>query len=509
MSRQRLAVILPVLLIVLACLIVFIIGRLGLRVGQVEVVLYLGSASVAPKTIVTTPQPLTPAQRNALATDNGIELNGPATLSLFWNRVEDYRTSYSIQSPAGDSISVTPGSSSGEVIIWALKSAQQQAAQFGMLSGTASVRAFEQTVTLKTSEGTTVEAGKPPAPARLWARIWSPVYRPDNKGSTLATVATLAGSSGSYTFTSERPWIVPSGTYTLSVGADTLAAPFLVNSLTLPLGKPGDMSELPVTLSAVRFTLTTPDDHETEYDKLLVRDSTEKTDKKTVEVLHGQYLMLSPGSWKLSLARSDKPDSTQTVQVELWPGENREVKLPANLFGGAPLQVNLVAPNGRPQPNADIWVFHSGDDEGGTPVLAFKSDDSPPMLAEGKYVLIVPVKMGTRREVAVSQGKLTPPVEVKLGALTVNYPRQGIFIYIVAADQMARLGLTLTLKTLDQARKPSEAGRYYIQAIRPGETAILPAGRYHILIDDETDVIRENIDIAAGEQKRLDVQKLN
>src|SRR3972149_5290145 len=139
MSRQRLVVVLPVLVIMLLCISVVVIGRLGLRVGQVEVVLYMGSASVAPRTIVTTPQPLAGAHRNPLATDHGIELPGPATLSLFWNRVEDYRTSYSIESPAGVSISVTPGSPSGEMIIWGQKNERQQAAQFGMLSGTASV----------------------------------------------------------------------------------------------------------------------------------------------------------------------------------------------------------------------------------------------------------------------------------------------------------------------------------------------------------------------------------
>src|SRR5258708_25681829 len=177
--------------------------------------------------------------------------------------------------------------------------AKDGSTQVGVAYGTATVNAKGTTVSLKDSQGTVVASGKAPIAAQAWSVVSVPTYRPD--GTTIALPVTLQDekSGESYNFSSDEMFLVPVGTYSLVVN---LVTPYQAKNIVLTNT---GFNELPVTLSEVVFQPTDSNGRPVNYTGLTVKNS----DLSTRAVPEAPSL-ISPGDWKVTVAREETPHPT-------------------------------------------------------------------------------------------------------------------------------------------------------------------------------------------------------
>ncbi len=401
-----------------------------------------------------------------------------------WQRISGYqdgRSQYRLRTAT--SMVVSRG---GEVMV---NLAGDQSMQVGVLSGQAVVSAQNRSVTLDDGQGTDVVTGLPPADATAWSRVRVLTYRPD--GSAITLPATLTNTTTGLQFQVESPnvYVVPAGTYNLSVEA---LEDYQVADLTL---SPGTLNELPVTMSELIFTTVDTSNSPVSYTGLTVQGSS------TARAVPDNALLISPGKWTVFAAREEKPSAIQSVDVELSPGQRKMVALRNDLFGGGTVQVHVTAMDGSTLPPVNVFVYSKGN-EAGQPLLMFRSDGSPQPLPPGSYAVSVRTALAQRFEVTIVQSQ-NVPLNVQLGALTVTYTdTQGHtnphspLLYIASAPDMQRLGISVS-----QMRQTP-----YGMAIPCCQQVIVPAGIYNVTVDDVKDVSQQNVVVKAGKTTAVDLK---
>ncbi len=391
------------------------------------------------------------------------------------------RSRYQVSSAAG-----TVTTRNGELVTLIGDSNEMQ---IGLLSGTATATGRGRSVVLKETEGTIIPPDQEPADPIPWSPVRVLAYRPDGSLAALPVTLQNTKTAARYRFTSQQLSLVPEGTYNLTV---EVLEPYQTNDLLLARAA---LNELSVTLSEIVFRTADIGGNPSPYTALNIQGSGKTRAVPDVGVLIG------PGQWTLIAAREEKPEAVQQVKVDVSPGQRLTVQIKNNLFGGGTVQTRLTMPDGTPPKPVDVAVYQAGN-EAGNPLLTFKTDSAAQPLPQGDYVISVRTIIADRREVTVSQNQ-TVVIDVPLGSLTVNYvdvqgkpvPR-GAFVYVASASNMQRLGLTI-----DQMRQTP-----YGRAIRPGETLLVPAGAYNVLLDDQKDIGQDNVVVQAGKQTAVDLK---
>jgi len=403
-----------------------------------------------------------------------------------WQRIKGYNDNRSHYIIASDSGSVT--TRSGELITLIGDSNELQV---GLLSGAATATGSGRAVTLKAAEGTVIPPDQQPADPLPWSQVRVLTYRPDGSLTALPVTLQNTKSADRYHFTSQQLSLVPEGTYNLTVEA---LQPYQTNDLTLPHDK---MTELPITLSEIVFRTTDVIGNPSPFTAITVRGN----GSGSARAVPDGGVLVGPGSWTLITAREEKPNAMQPVKVDVAPGQRLIVPLKDNLFGGGTVQTRLTMPDGSIPKPVDVMVYQAGN-ETGNPLLTFRSDSAAQPLPQGSYVISVRTVIADRREVTVDQSQ-DVVLDVPLGSLTVNYvdaqgkpvPRS-VFVYVASASNMQRLGLTI-----DQMRQTP-----YGRAMRPGDTLLLPAGTYNVLLDDQKDIAQDNVVVLAGKATTIDLK---
>ncbi|MCC7451405.1 MAG: hypothetical protein IT324_28610 [Anaerolineae bacterium] len=403
-----------------------------------------------------------------------------------WQRVTGYsdnRSHYTIGSDSGFATM-----RSGELVSLIGDSSELQV---GLLTGTAAATGRGRTVTLEEATGTIIPPDQQPADPLPWSLVRVLTYRPDGSLVTLPVTLQNARSAARYHFASQQESLVPEGTYNLTVEA---LQPYQTGDLTLTHD---EVNELSVTLSEVVFQTTDIIGNPSPFTALHVRGSGGDSARAVPE----GGVLVGPGSWTLITAREEKPNATQPVKVDVAPGQRLVVSIKDNLFGGGTVQTRLTMPDGSTAKPVDVMVYQAGN-EARNPLLTFKSDSAPQPLPQGNYVISVRTIIADRREITVDQSQ-DVVIDVPQGSLTVNYvdaqgkpvPRS-VFVYVASAANMQRLGLTI-----DQMRQTP-----YGRAMRPGDTLLLPAGTYTVLLDDQKDIGHDNVVVLAGKATTIDLK---
>jgi FecR protein len=414
------------------------------------------------------------AHYGALGSESQIELllkSGQA-----WQRAavyQDGRSLYRLRTPVG-----MISTRSGEFLVII---GDDQESQLGVLAGEATVGAQGRTVTLREGEGTVIAPGRPPTDPTPWSRVRVATYRPDGSAVTMPVTLWNTKTGSRYEFPSQMPYIVPEGSYNLSVEA--LEA-YQVNDLALV---PGNWNDLPVTLGELVFATTDAVGNPVAFSALNVQGTS------ALRAVPDAAVLISPGKWTVFAAREEKPNAIQQAKVDVLPGQRVVVPLRNDLFGGGTVQPQVTAIDGSPFPPVVVHVYAAGY-ENGQPLLAFKSDRTQP-LPEGNYVISVRTPVAQRFEVTIKQNQEIP-LQVQLGAIAVEYtdtaghtdPRN-VLVYIASSPDMQRLGLPI-----DQMRQTP-----YGIAVNCCQPVWVPAGVYNVVVDDSADTGQKNVRVEAGQ----------
>jgi ferric-dicitrate binding protein FerR (iron transport regulator) len=398
-----------------------------------------------------------------------------------WQRVYGYsddRSQYRLRY-AG----LTVSTRGGEVLVYT----DDQGAQVGLLSGSATVSGQGRTITLGEGQGTIIPPGLAPPDPTPWSSVHVMTYRPDGSAVTLPFALANSKTGDQYRALSNQSIVVPEGTYRLTV--DTVE-PYQVDNLSLPAST---LSEVPVTLSEVLFTTTDARGVQAPYTGLRVQGAND------ARAVPDSPLLISPGTWTLIVAREENPIAIQPVKVELSPGQRLGVALRNDLFGGGVVEVHVIGPDGKPWQPTSVFVYAAGS-ESGQPLLTFLSDTTPQALPEGSYVISVRTPIGQRFEVTIKQNE-NSAVRVQLGSIKVNFTdAQGLtatrLVYIASAIEMKRLGLSV-----DRLRQTP-----YGVAINSGTTIIVPSGVYNVRVGDQNEAAQEGVQVDAGQAVTLDLK---
>lgn len=360
-------------------------------------------------------------------------------------------------------------------------------ALIGAVKGAVSVTAKPDRLTLAEGSGMAIDASKPPTPPQPWALLRVPIYRPD--GSALSLPISLAqDKENSITLLSDQVMLVPPGTYSLSLD--------LLQQYTLPNVEltPGKLTELPLTLSELTFTVTDANGRLLPTPALIAAGSHQERIEPNVPVL------LGPGTASFSIARSDAPDLAQsTGKFEVLPGQRVTVQMRNDLFGGGLLQVDVSGVDGTIQ-SARVSVYPDGADESAPPSYSFRSETSPVVLPRGKYVVVVIGRNSIAArylvEIRTSQ---TASIKVETGTLVVNYADAAghtlsRLVYVASEQELARLNIPIgqTQRTL------------YGYALSTGQPLTLPAGRYVVRVADPR-AESQTVTVTSGQNTQLTI----
>jgi len=375
---------------------------------------------------------------------------------------------------------------------WLARIAKDGSTRVGVAYGTATVSAKGTTVSLKDNQGTVVAPGKAPIAAQAWTVVNVPTYRPD--GTTIALPVTLQDekSGESYGFSSDEMFLVPVGTYSLIVN---LVTPYEARNITLTNAS---LNELPVTLSEVVFQPTDSSGHPVSYTGLTV-----KNNDLTTRAVPEAPLVISPGDWKVTVAREEKPGATQPVSLSISPGQRMTVPLRNDLFGGGAVKVDLSAPDGVTLGPLTVAAYQKGNEDG-DPYTVFKIDSPSESIPAGDYVLVVQSRISGRYSVTVPENQ-TVSVPVGFSTLTVNYTdaqskplQRGVIVFIASATESMRLGL----KPDEMRHTPFGIAVNLTEA----KKLIVPSGAYDVLINDRPPAEKDNNPVAVGQAVTVTVQ---
>lgn len=362
-----------------------------------------------------------------------------------------------------------------------------QGLQVGVAAGQANVTAQNRTVSLVDNQGVAILSGQPPGDLLAWSRVRVATYRPDGTTVVLPVTLTNTATNERYEFSSLQLFAVPEGDYSITISA---LKPYQIDVMSL---KSGPLHELPVTFAEIEFTTLDEASKPVAYTALTVQgDITERATPNT-------GVLISPGKWTIMVAREEKPNAIQPIDVEVFPGQHHVVSLRNNLFGGGSVAVAVTAPNGSPAESVKVAVFLSGAEDG-QPLLIFRSNSPPQPLPEGNYVISVLTPIAYRKEVTIRQNQ-TESVRVELGTLTVNYTdTQGRpanrTVFIASSDNMKRLGQNIV-----QMRQTP-----YGVAIGTGRSVIVPEGTYDVVVDDTKDVSQDAVRVDARQVVTIDLR---
>lgn len=364
--------------------------------------------------------------------------------------------------------------------------------QVGVAYGTATVTGKATTVSLKDNQGTIVEPGKAPTAAQPWTQVNVPTYRADGSTVTLPISLQDEKSGERYDFSSDEMFLVPVGTYTMIVN---LVAPYQANNITLTAS---GLNELPVTLGEVFFQTTDTTGHPVDYTGLAVKNG-----DQSVRVVPDAPLIVSPGDWKVNVAREEKPDAAQPVNLSISPGQRVTIPLRNDLFGGGAVKVDFSAPEGATVGPLTISAYQKGNEDG-DPYAVFKSDTPSEPLPAGDYVLVVQSRIGARYPVTIPENQ-TVSVPVAFSVMTVSYVdnqnkplQRGVMVYIASATESTRLGLKP-----DEMRKTPFG---IAVTLTEAKKLLVPAGSYDVLINDHPPAEKDNNPVPPGQAVTVAVQ---
>jgi hypothetical protein len=362
-----------------------------------------------------------------------------------------------------------------------------QGFQVGVAAGQANVTAQNRTISLVENQGVAIVPGQPPGDLVAWSRVRVSTYRPDGMTVVLPVTLTSTTTNERYEFSSQELFAVPEGEYSITIAA---LKPYQIEAMSL---RSGPLHELPITFAEIEFTTLDEASKPVLYTALTVQgDITER-------VMPNTGVLISPGKWTIMVAREEKPNAIQPVDVEVFPGQHHVVSLRNNLFGGGSVSVTVTAPNGSPAESVKVAVYLSGAEDG-QPLLIFRSNSPPQPLPEGNYVISVLTPIGYRKEITIRQNQ-TESVQVALGTLTVNYTdTQGRpanrTVYIASSENMKRLGMEI----VNMRKTP------YGVAIGTGRSVTVPVGTYDVVVDDTKDVAQDAVRVGAGQVMTIDLR---
>lgn len=364
-----------------------------------------------------------------------------------------------------------------------------QRIEVALVSGQGTLQRGPDTVNLGPGQGVVLLREGAIAPPALWSSVQVSLYRTDLSLAAEPVTLTDDKTGMQYDFLSGWRFLVPPGQYTGEIG---LLEPYHIPKMQLP---PGAYIEIPFLAGEIVFELTGVEKTAT----LLVRGSA-GAGGSPFAARSGDSLLIAPGIWTLSAALDSAPDLPQEVQVDLQPGQKKSLLIDGRLFGGAALRVAM----GNADP-VQVRVFRAGA-EGKDPVAVFRSDQNSQVLPQGRYVLAALTQpIAARFEVEIRQGQQLQPAEVKFGELRVNYTdprgRPALRTVIIAVAGALR---SVEKNIMEIGGDP--ALRFYRLGTQTNQAVRLPAGKYTILVDDSRDVLREDIEVKAGEITTLDLQ---
>jgi len=341
--------------------------------------------------------------------------------------------------------------------------------EFGMIAGTGQLSAHGKTYALLTNQGTSVAVDSEPAAPTLWAPVSVMTYRPNGAMVSLPTALSNAKTHDTFNFTTNEPFVVPPGIYNLTVNVLSM---YKASNIAL---KSGVANDLPITLAETVFTVVDEAGRTVNTAGLTLHGD------EVVHVTPGTPILVSPGQSTITAAQDEAPDATQPVNLDLEPGQRAPIPLHASFFGGGRVKVSVVPPNGVTVPPYTASIYPANG-EGNPPLQTFKTDSPSPFLAPGDYIVVVPTEIAVRFQVTIAKNQ-DVSLTVPLGTLVVNYTDTlgrptAPFMYIAAAGEMERMGLTI----LKMAQTP------YGLSTHAGTLLLLPAGHYTIRIDDKKDV---------------------
>lgn len=369
--------------------------------------------------------------------------------------------------------------------------------QIGMISGAATASNQDKTVTVHEGEGTVIRQGQTPDEPVVWGRVSVPLFRANDTSLVLPVTLMGTDSGAVYRFPSDQTYIVPPGMYTLLIDDAMLVQPYRADKIFLPLLGANTLSELPITFSEITFKVP-----EVKSLNIQVGDDKPRT------IPANTRLLISPGTRTLNIARSDKPTSSQPLDINLLPGQSKDALLNSSLFGQARLQVKVLSPDNQAIP-VFVNIYRIGS-ESGRPLLIFVSTKASDFLPEDKYVMTVTPQTGLaialRAEFEVSENKIKrdqlPVQEIDFGQgiLSFTSPRSGSSILIAQTQKMQELGINTDVKSINDARNKPAAGDYITVArtnFQGKAQVTVPEGQYTIVVDDQKDFKREGVQVTA------------
>jgi hypothetical protein len=403
-----------------------------------------------------------------------------------FQRVSGYTSSRSYYSvSAGGATLKTLG---GEILVRALADGTTE---FANGAGSAAIKVGSKNIALNENQGISVKAGEVVPDPIAWSEVSIHTYQPNGSAVTLPVTLVNQQNKSEYNFTSDMSYLVPEGLYTLRL--QTLSM-YELKDINLSAKTSND---LPITLGEVLFAITDAKGNPKPFTALTVKGA------EQARALPDAPVLIGPGRSNLMVAREEKADAVQPVEITVAPGQQITATLRDDLFGGGKVQVDFGTSIASPSTAVSAMVFPP-DGENGDPIATFKTDSASPLLAPGDYILSVRTQLAGRYLVTVPQNQ-TVTVSVPLGYLDVTYTdaqgkpvNRNAFLYVASATEMTRLSLPM-----DQMRRTPYGLSVPIEATNH---ILLPAGTYNVMIDDRKDVSAQNIEVQAGQVNPLQLQ---